>query len=321
MRARIRWADQTPVIIVVLMIVIFGVLAGEYFLTPRNFENVLRQVSLDAPIVFGQTLVLIAGGIDLSVGSNMAMSAALAIGLQPALGTGLAVLTALGFGTLVGLVNGLLVTKGRIVPFIATLGTMTVLRGLLLTYTQQQPISGSDPEFVWWGSGSVGFIPVPTLVTLVLLVLLTLFLRSTRPGRNLFAIGGNREAAELAGIPIERFVILAFVGSGFLAGVSGVLVAARINSANVQLGLDTPLLSIAAAIIGGASLLGGRGRMGGSLLGVLALGLLTNGMNLVGIMTHYQIAIRATILISVVAIDAFTRNMSTRLHRRLGTSG
>jgi ribose transport system permease protein len=232
-----------------------------------------------------------------------------------------AVLLALGFATLVGLINGLLVTKGRIVPFIATLGTMTVLRGMLLTYTQQQPISGSDPAFTWWGNGAVGIIPVPTLIALLLLAGLGLFLHSTRAGRNLFAIGGNREAAHLAGIPVDRFVTLAFMASGFLAGISGVLVAARINSANVQLGVDTPLLSIAAAIIGGASLLGGRGRMLGSFLGILALGMLTNGMNLVGVTTHFQIAIRASILIAVVALDAFTRKMSSRWLNRSNLKG
>ena len=166
------------------------------------------------------------------------------------------------------------------------------------------------------GRRNIGVLPVPTVITLLLLGVLTFLLGKTRIGRDLYAVEGNREAAHLAGVPVDRAILAAFAASGLLASVSGVLLAARINSANVQLGIDTPLLSIAAALIGGASLLGGRGHMIGSFLGVLALGMLTNGMNLVGIHTHYQIAIKATILIAVVSLDAFTRNMSHRLRRR-----
>jgi ribose transport system permease protein len=302
---------QTAAIIVAALFVIFALSAGEYFLTLHNLENVARQISLDAPLVFGQTIVLIAGGIDISVGSVMAMAAALAIGLQP-YGTGLAVVGALGFGVAVGFCNGFLVTKGRIVPFVATLGTMSVIRGLLLTYTQQQPLSGIDDAFAWWGGASVGLVPVSLLVTFALLLLLSVLMQRTRAGRNLYAIGGNRDAAYLAGIAVERHQLLAYVLSGLLAAISGVLLASRLNSATVQLGNDTPLLSIAAALIGGASLLGGRGRIVGAFLGVLALGMLTNGMNLLGVKTYDQIAVKAAILIIVVALDAFSRTVAKR---------
>src|SRR5258708_15274959 len=163
--------QQTAAIIVVALFATFALSAGEYFLTFSNLENVARQISLDAPLVFGQTIVLIAGGIDISVGAVMAMAAALAIGLPP-FGTGPAVVGALAFGLAVGACNGFLVSKGRIVPFVATLGTMSVIRGLLLTYTQQQPLSGIDDAFAWWGGAGIGFVPVPLLVTLALLVLL-----------------------------------------------------------------------------------------------------------------------------------------------------
>jgi ribose/xylose/arabinose/galactoside ABC-type transport system permease subunit len=302
---------QTAVVVAVAIFATFSLSASDYFLALGNLENVARQISLDAPLVFGQAIVLIAGGIDISVGSTMAMAAALTIGLQP-WGTLTAVVAALAFGALAGAFNGFLVTKGKIVPFVATLGTMSVIRGLLLTYTKQQPISGTDDSFTWWGGGSIGVVPVPLVITLLLLAALAIFLRRTRAGRNLYAIGGSRDAAYLAGIAVGRCQFLAYVLSGTLAAVSGVLLASRLNSATVQLGNDSALLSISAALIGGASLLGGRGAILGAFLGVLALGMLTNGMNLLGVNTYYQIAVRAAILIAVVAIDAFSMTMARR---------
>jgi ribose transport system permease protein len=303
--------QQTAALIASAIFLTFAFSASEYFLTWNNAGNVARQISLDAPLVFGQALVLIAGGIDISVGAVMAMAAALTIGLQP-YGTLTAVIAALAFGAVIGLCNGLLVTRGRIVPFVATLGTMSVVRGMLLTYTEQQPISGIDDAFTFWGGGSIGFVPVPLVITLLILGALIVFLQRTRAGRNLYAIGGNREAAYLAGIAVDRYLLLAYTLSGTLAATSGVLLASRLNSATVQLGNDSALLAISAALIGGASLLGGRGRMFGAFLGVLALGMLTNGMNLLGVTTYAQIAVRALILITVVALDAFSRTIARR---------
>ena len=305
------FGQQTALVILAGIVIVFSLTVGETFLSTGNIGNIARQISIDAPVVFGQAIVLIAGGIDISVGSNMAMAGAITMGLQP-YGTPVAVLAALAFGVLVGVVNGLLVTRGKIVPFIATLGTMSLVRGILLTYTRQQPISGRDPSFTFWGAGDIGFVPVPLLITLVLMAALFVLLKYSRAGRNLYAIGGNKEAAHLAGISVDRYLFLAFVISGFTASLAGVLLSSRLNSATVQVGIDTPLLSISAAIIGGASLLGGRGTVIGAFLGVLALGALTNGMNLLGVHTYYQIAIRALILIAVVAVDAFSGNLTRR---------
>ena len=311
--AWIRTIDgrQTALFIAVSVFVVFSLSVGDLFLAQGNIENVARQISLDAPIVFGETIVLIAGGIDISVGSNMAMASALAIGLQP-YGALPATLAALVFGMIVGAVNGLLVTKSKIVPFVATLGTMSLVRGILLTYTRQQPIPGQIEAFTWVGGGNIGPVPVPIVITLILALVLTIFLTRTRAGRNLYAVGGNKEAAYLSGISVERSRFLAFVISGTLSAVSGVLLASRLNSATVQVGNDTPLLAISAALIGSASLLGGRGTVVGALLGLLALGMLTNGMNLLGVHTYFQIAVRAAILIAVVALDALARNLASR---------
>ena len=300
---------------------IFGALAlttGRTFLTAENLENVTRQVSLDAPVVFGETIVLIAGGLDLAVGATMAMAAILAIGFQ-SWGATSATLVALGFGLAVGAANGFLVTRAQIIPFIATLGTMSVVRGIMLTYTHQQPLSGAIEGFAFWGAGTIGPVPVPLIVALGLAAILSLWLRYTRFGRNLYSIGGNREAAYLAGISVDRHLFAAFVASGVLSALGGVLLASRLNSASVQLGNDAPLLALSAALIGGASLLGGRGTIGGALLGVLALGMLANGLDLLGVETYHQIAIRAAILILVVGADALLGNLANRQSAGVGT--
>jgi ribose transport system permease protein len=307
-----RWSgaaigDRTAVVIASFVFVAFASSVGPLFLSAGNIENVCRQISLDAPVAFGETIVLIAGGIDISVGAVMAMAASLAIGLQPN-GAGLATFTALSFGLGAGLLNGLLVAKGRIVPFVSTLGTMSLVRGLLLTYTRQQPLVGENVAFTWWGGGGIGPVPTPFVVALLLAALLGVFLTRTRAGRNLYATGGSSEAAHLAGISVERSQLLAFAIAGFLSAVSGVLVASRLSSASVQLGNDTPLLAISAALIGGASLLGGRGGVLGAFFGVLALGMLTNGMDLLGVHTYVQIAVRAVVLIGVVVVDALARS-------------
>jgi ribose/xylose/arabinose/galactoside ABC-type transport system permease subunit len=218
---------------------------------------------------------------------------------------------ALAFGLGVGALNGLLVTRFGIVPFVATLGTMSLVRGLLLTYTQQQSIPITNETLAWLGS-DLGPLPLPLLSSLALLALLSLMLSRTRMGRDFYATGGNREAAYLAGVAVDRSLFLAFVASGLLAALAGVLLTARLNAATVQLGMDTPLLTISAAMIGGASLLGGRGTMLGAFLGLVALGVLNNGMNLLGVHTHYQIAIRALILVAVVALDALAARLARR---------
>lgn len=309
--------NQVSLLIAAAIFAVLALTTGPTFLTSGNLENVTRQVSLDAPVVFGETIVLIAGGLDLAVGATMATAAILAIGFQD-WGASIATLVALGFGLAVGVANGLLVTRARIIPFIATLGTMSVARGVMLTYTHQQPLSGSIEDFAFWGAGSLGPVPVPLIIALLLAAILSLALRYTRFGRNLYAVGGNREAAYLAGVSVDRHLFAAFVASGVLSALGGVLLASRLNSATVQLGNDTPLLALSAALIGGASLLGGRGTIGGAFLGVLALGMLANGLDLLGVETYHQIAIRAAILIVVVGADALLGNLAKRRSAGVG---
>lgn len=295
--------QNNVVILLLVLVIFFSITTGNLFLNGQNIHNIARQISFDIPLALALTIVLIAGGIDLSVGSVLSMAAALTMGFQH-YGTGISVLMALAFGLLIGLINGLLVTKGRIVPFIATLGTMTLVRGIMLTYTRQQPIPGSDEAFTFWGAGSIGPIPVPIVVVLVIALFIHILLQYTKVGRNLYAVGGNPEAAFLVGIKLHRSKVFAFMLAGLLSAVSGVLLASRLNASTVHIGLDSGLWAIAAAIIGGASMTGGKGSVIGALLGVVTLGILVNGMNLLGVHTYYQIGIRAIILISVVTIDA-----------------
>ena len=184
--------QNSVVILLLMLIVFFSITTGNLFLNGRNIHNVARQISLDIPLSLALTVVLIAGGIDLSIGSVLSMAAALTMGFQSH-GSWLSVLIALLFGMLIGLVNGLLVTKGRIVPFIATLGTMTLVRGIMLTYTKQQPIAGADEAFTFWGAGSIGPIPAPIIVVLLVSLLVHIFLKYTSTGRNLLRSAATRK--------------------------------------------------------------------------------------------------------------------------------
>ena len=300
----------------VALFVFFSFAVGDLFLNILNIHNLMRQISFDIPLALALTVVFIAGGIDISIGSVLSISAAITMKMQPQ-GTYLAVFVAILFGLFIGAVNGFLVTKGKIVPFIATLGTMTLVRGMMLTYTLQKPIIGQDEAFQFWGAGSIGIIPTPIIIVLFVAVILHIILKYTKFGRNLFAVGGNAEAAFLAGIQVNKYKFFAFMISSFLASISGVLLASRLNTSTPHIGLDSANWAIAAAIMGGASMTGGKGYVFGSVLGVVTLGILVNGMNLVGVHTYFQIAIRAMILLIVVIVDAISAmNLRKRLEKQ-----
>ncbi len=307
---------HTVLVILIALLVIFSLSRPDTFLSGVNIANVARQVSFDSLVALGETMVLIGGGIDLSVGSVLAMSSALTMGLQPA-GVGVACLAAILFGALTGVVNGLLVTRAKVVPFIATLGTMTVVRGIMLTYTRQEPIPGRVAWFGQIGNGNLGPAPIPTLIVIVVAAVIHVVLTRTHFGRNLYAAGGNAEACKLAGIRMEHYKFWSYVISGSLAALAGILLASRLNSATIHIGQDTPLLVLTAAIMGGASLLGGRGSVIGTMIGIITLAVLGNGMNLLGVYNFYQIAIRALLLLVVVVLDAFyVQRLKERVSRR-----
>jgi ribose transport system permease protein len=313
---RIAWIRthlriRASLLLLVGLFALFAVLSGGTTLSGENLHNLAQQIALTAPVVLAQMIALLIGGMDLSVGAVLAMAGVLAVGLQP-LGLWPAVIAAVLFGTLIGAVNGILVTRAGVNAFIVTLGTMNLVTGALLTYTHQQPIAGTIPSFTEFGGGDVLFLPTPLLIVLAISAVLYAVMAFTRIGRNLYAVGGNADAAFVTGINVQNYKLLGFIIAGTLSGVAGVLLASSLNSGSVQVGANSSLTSIAAAIIGGASMFGGRGGVGGALIGVTVLGVLANGMNAVGVSTYYQIGVTATILIVVVVFDAVNSRVGGR---------
>jgi ribose transport system permease protein len=293
------------IVLLLALIAFFTLVSASTFATGPNASNLLRQASFDAVMALGLMVVMIAGGLDISIGAVMSMSAALVMGLQSH-GVVPAIAVAIAFGCAVGLVNGIMVVRLGIVPFVATLGTMTIVGGMVHAYTDSKPIPGHSEAFTALGSDSIGFLPVPAVIMAVIALATGYVLKYTRAGRSTYAIGGNMDAAALAGIKIGRALIGTYVFSGACAATAGVLTAAALNTSSTQLGIDTPLFVLSAVIIGGASIFGGRGSAIGAVLGVLALTVLSNGMNGLGTPSAHQVVIKAGVFIVVVVVDALS---------------
>lgn len=275
-----------------------------YFLTSSNLLNVVRQSSIIGVMAIGVTFVILSGGIDLSVGSVMALSGMIAAGtLQNGSGMLVAVLAALGVGIAAGLVNGILVTKGGITPFVVTLGMMSIARGLTLLYSNGYPISGFSPAYRFIGGGVILGIPLPVVLFLLVVLVGWAVLTQTRLGRYTYAIGGNEETVKLSGINSDFFKTSVYVISGVTAAISALILTSRLNSAGPTAGLTYELTVIAAVVIGGTSLSGGRGTVWGSLIGALLIAVINNGMNLMGISPYFQELARGVIIILAVYVD------------------
>ena len=297
----------------------FGTLAGllglcavlwiltPHFLTVSNLLNVAQQTAINAVIAVGLTFVIISGGIDLSVGSLVAFSGVvLASLLERGLPLPLAITACLALGLGCGLVNGALVTRGRLPPFIATLGMMSVARGAALLFTDGRPISGFGDAFRWIATGEILRVPVPVVIMLALYATAHFTLHRTKFGRYVFAIGGNEEAALLSGVPVVFHKTMVYGVGGLLSALASVLLTARLNSAQPIAGLSYELDAIAATVIGGTSLLGGQGSVLGTLVGALIMGVLRNGLNLLGVSSFVQqVVIGAVIILAVLMDTAF----------------
>jgi ribose transport system permease protein len=294
----------------------FGTLAGlvglcavlwilsPHFLTFSNLLNVAQQTSINAIIAVGLTFVIISGGIDLSVGSIVAFSGVvMASLLQRDLPWPVAVIGGLGAGFGCGLVNGVLITLGRLPPFIATLGMMSVARGGALLYTDGRPVSGFSEGFRWLATGEVLFVPVPVMVMIVVYVIAHFILRRTKFGRYVFAIGGNEEAALLSGVRVRLHKTMVYGVGGLLSGLAAAMLTARLNSAQPIAGINYELDAIAATVIGGTSLLGGQGSVIGTLIGALIMGVLRNGLNLLGVSSFVQQLVIGAVIILAVLMD------------------
>jgi ribose transport system permease protein len=305
--ARINWREllaRFGLVLALIALVIILSAMSDRFLTQSNIINVLRQISINAIIAAGMTVVIIGRGIDLSVGSLLALTgvvgASLAVGGLPA---GVAIAAALGIGLAMGVFNGAFVAYAGIAPFIVTLAGLTIFRGMALAFTDGRPVSGLPPAFMTIGYGSFLGLPVPIWIMLGFLILTHVILRYTALGRAVYAIGGNEEAARLSGIPVRRVVLFTFAYSGLAAAIASMVLTGRLNSAQPSAGVMFELDAIAAVVVGGTSLFGGKGGVFGTLVGALIIGVINNGMNLLNVPSFYQQIVKGGVILAALLIE------------------
>lgn len=285
-------------------------IATPHFMTVSNLLNVVEQSTVIGVLAVGMTFVILTGGIDLSVGSLVALSGIVfGIAVNAGAPMSVAVLAALGVGTLCGVVNGGLVTVGQLPPFIATLGMMSVARGLALVLSDGRPISSFDESFRTLSTGRIVGVPVSTLVMLLVYAVAAFVLARTVVGRYVYAVGGNEEATALSGVNVRLVKIVVYAVSGLTAALTSLILVARLNSAQPIAGISYELDAIAAVVIGGASLLGGSGSVLGTLVGALIMAVLRNGLNLLGVSSYVQQIAIGTVIVIAVLVDM-------TLHRR-----
>lgn len=307
MQVKVDWGERIRRLGPGLAVLVLGLalsMLSDRFLTVSNILNVLRQVSINAIIASGMTMVILTSGIDLSVGSVLALASAITAGLASSgVHPILAVLAGLGVGGVLGAFNGLIITRGGVPPFVATLATMTMARGLTLVYTDGRPITGLPPALRALGAGYVGDIPVPVLVMIAVVALVYLFLGHTPPGRFLYAVGSNQEAARFAGIPVGRVVSSSYIVTGLLSALAGIILTGRLNSAQPTAGAAFEMDAIAAVVLGGTSLAGGHGGVLGTVVGALIIGILDNGLNLLNVSSFYQQVAKGAVILVAVLLD------------------
>lgn len=292
-----------PLIGLVVLLMILSILSGQ-FLTFGNLRNVALQTSVNALLAVGMTFVILTAGIDLSVGSTLALSAAVSSGLMVLhVNLWLAAAVALVIGGLAGLVNGVFVAYARLAPFIVTLGTMTLYRGLTEIYTNGNPIFNLPPAFSNFGAGTLLSIPIPVYLTAVVFMVAWVVLKRSVSGRRIYAIGGNEDVAFLAGVPVKKYLLAVYVISGMMAALAGLVLTSRLASAEPTAGTGYELDAITAVVLGGTSLFGGEGTIVGTLIGALILGVIDNGLNLLNVNSFYQDAVKGLIILAAIMLD------------------
>ncbi|MDI9440439.1 ABC transporter permease [Candidatus Darwinibacter acetoxidans] len=283
--------------------------ASPYFFSLTNLMNILRQSTLIGIVAAGMTMIIITGGIDLSVGSVLSLSSCLTAGMIIFYGWNvwLSVILGILIGAVFGLINGLLITQIPLPPFIATLGIMGVARGFAFVYTGGAPIYTLPKSFRYLGQGMIGPVPFPVLLMLVIYVIFYLLLKRTKLGRYAYAIGGNEEAAILSGIPVAKYKVIVYSLTSALAALAGMILAARLDAATSVAGDGFELDVIAAVVIGGTSMSGGQGGVIGSLIGALIMGVVRNGLNLLLVSSHWQRVILGLIILLAVTVDVLRK--------------
>ncbi|CDF59020.1 ABC transporter permease subunit [Thermobrachium celere] len=274
------------------------------FLNINNILNVLTQVSVNAIIAIGMSFVILTGGIDLSVGSILAISGAVAASIYiKTHSLFLALAVSIIIGALIGLINGALVSRGKIQPFIVTLATMTIFRGVTYVYTNGTPISGLLGKFSFIGNAKIIGIPFPVIITAIVFVITWYLINETRYGRYVYALGGNEDSARLSGINTEKIKTTVYLISGIAAAISGIIVTSRIGSASPNAGSGYELDAIAAVVLGGTSLSGGEGSITGTIIGAMIIGVLNNGLNLMNVSPFYQSIVKGLVILLAVLLD------------------
>jgi len=301
-------SELTTVIALIILMAVITIINSN-FLTANNLLNLLLQVTSNALIAFGMTFVILTGGIDLSVGSILALSSALTAGL---LGSGmpvtLAILISLILGCILGVMNGLLISYGKLAPFIVTLATMTIFRGATLVYTNGNPITKGLSDtflFQFLGQGYIVGIPFPVIIMFIVFIILYVLLHKTAFGKSVYAIGGNEKAAYISGVKLNKVKIIIYSISGIMASISGLIITSRLSSAQPTAGASYEMDAIAAVVLGGTSLSGGKGRILGTLIGALIIGVLNNGLNIIGVSAFWQQVVKGVVILIAVLIDRF----------------
>lgn len=302
-------------LVLILMIVLISIIKPQ-FLTPNNIFNVITQSSIFGIMALGVTVIIIAKGIDLSLGSMLAFAGVVSASLAQVAGAtnklypGLGelplivpIIAALVIGALIGMINGLLIAKTGIPPFIATLGMMTIVRGFALIYSKGKPVSDLLPQYKLIGGKIFNVIPVPAVFYLVVAIITFVILNYTRLGKSAYALGANINAAEVAGINISRSIVLIYSYAGLLCGVAAIVFSGRVGSVNPGAAVGYELTAIAATTIGGTSQSGGIGKVSGAVIGALVLGVLRNALTLLGVDAYWQQVTEGAIIIGAVIID------------------
>lgn len=299
---------STPLTLLLMMIIM--TLLTDRFLTLDNLFTVLRQVSTNGIIAFGMTLVIITGGIDLSVGSIVAFCGTIACGfIENGLGILLSIVASILCGVIFGLFNGLLVTKAKMPPFIVTLASMQIIRGCAYLYSGGMPIRAIDIAFNRIGNGYLWVFPIPVIIFFVVGICFYILLHKTTFGIHILSVGGNRNCAVFSGINADRVQLIVFAISGVCAAISGIILAARMYSGQPTSGDGAEMDAVASAVLGGTAFTGGKGSILGTFIGILIIGCMNNGLNILNVSSYYQLLIKGVIILLAIYLERFKDNM------------
>ncbi|OUN70219.1 ribose ABC transporter permease [Drancourtella sp. An57] len=311
-KAAVFLRENLGIIIALLVLcVLLAVLpaTSSSFLSTQNMFNILRQISTNMLIACAMTMVIILGGIDLSVGSIIALSGVIAAGCvsRYELPIAVALIAGVLVGVVIGVFNGFVICKTTIPPFIVTLATMNIARGLAKVYTGGSPVRVVTKEWQFIGAGYIGPVPVPVIIMIIAIIITALMMNKTKLGRHIYAVGGNTQAAEFSGIKVARVKFIVHAYAGLMAGLAGIILASRMYSGQPTAGEGAEMDAIAAVVVGGTSMAGGSGKIGGTIIGALIIGVLNNGLNLMNVNSFWQDVVKGVVILLAVFID-YIRN-------------